>query len=91
MTREEFIAGYCERSRVSWDWLSQRRKAIPCYCGEQGCKGWAMVPLSRPDCWSFAMEAAAKYVETYAIQMASGDLIDDENPIRALPLPEPPK
>lgn len=43
MTREEFIAGYCECSNVTWEWLSQRRDARPCHCGEPGCEGWAMV------------------------------------------------
>lgn len=36
-------------------------------------------------------EAAAQFVETYQIQYASGDLIEGDNPIRSLPLPEPPK
>ena len=43
MTRDEFIAGYCERSGVTWEWLSQRYAALPCACGEKGCDGWAMV------------------------------------------------
>jgi hypothetical protein len=42
MTRDEFIAGYCERSGVTWEWLSQRRTAIPCDCGEPECEGWQM-------------------------------------------------
>ena len=43
MTREEFIAGYCERSGVTWEWLSTSRNARPCNCREEGCDGWAMV------------------------------------------------
>lgn len=49
MTKDEFIAGYCERSKISWEKLSQHRVALPCACGEDGCDGWAMVtndPLS---------------------------------------------
>lgn len=44
MTREEFIAGYCARSGVTWEWLSQYRKVLPCECGEDICDGWAMLP-----------------------------------------------
>jgi len=43
MTQDEFISGYCERSGVTWDWLSKHQKAIPCACGEDGCEGWMMV------------------------------------------------
>lgn len=49
MTKEDFIAGYCERSGVTWNELSQFEVALPCACGEDGCNGWAMVsnnPLS---------------------------------------------
>ncbi len=52
MTREEFVAGYMERSGVT-DWRIDgevvtfagrfKRLAIPCECGEDGCEGWAMV------------------------------------------------
>lgn len=45
ITREEFIRGYCERSKVTWEELSKRRKAMRCYCGDPICKGWQMVPL----------------------------------------------
>lgn len=41
--RQEFIADYCERSGVTWEWLSQYKKAIPCDCGDEACIGWAMV------------------------------------------------
>ena len=43
MTKEEFIEGYCNRSKVTWEWLSQFQNAIPCDCGEDGCNGWQMV------------------------------------------------
>lgn len=45
VTREEFIEAYCARSGVSWDWLSEVRKAVLCECGDESCEGWAMVPL----------------------------------------------
>lgn len=44
MTREEFIEGYCKRSRITWEWLSKYRDAVPCDCGERGCEGWQMTP-----------------------------------------------
>lgn len=43
MTKDEFISGYCKRSGVTWDWLSVRKVALPCACGEDNCAGWAMV------------------------------------------------
>lgn len=48
MTREEFIAAYCRRSDVQWEWLRQYRDAIPCNCGEPECEGWQMVRLESP-------------------------------------------
>lgn len=42
MTRNEFIAGYCERSGVTWEWLSEHMDAIPCDCGDETCLGWQM-------------------------------------------------
>lgn len=48
MTKEEFIQGYCERSNITWEELSQFRKAIPCDCEDEGCHGWQMVAL--PEC-----------------------------------------
>lgn len=44
MTEDEFIASYCKRSGVTWEWLSLRRAALPCACGNEGCEGWAMIP-----------------------------------------------
>lgn len=43
MTKEEFIAGYCERSGLTWEYLSRHKVALPCACGEDGCDGWAMI------------------------------------------------
>lgn len=47
MTREEFIEGYCGRSKASWAWLSVRREAIPCDCEEPECRGWQMAHVKR--------------------------------------------
>jgi hypothetical protein len=43
MTREEFIASYCEHSKVPWEQLSQHLDAVPCDCGDATCAGWKMV------------------------------------------------
>lgn len=52
MTREEFIDGYMERSGLDANCRTERgfrighieRIALPCTCGDEACKGWAMVP-----------------------------------------------
>lgn len=46
MTREEFIQGYCERSKIDRERLFKSRRVIPCDCGDESCRGWAMVPVS---------------------------------------------
>jgi len=43
MTKEEFIAGYCKRSKVTWEYLKMTQVVLPCSCGEPDCYGWAMV------------------------------------------------
>ena len=54
MTREEFVAGYMGRSGITdyridgetvWmgDWPQY---ALECDCEEEGCDGWAMIPLT---------------------------------------------
>ncbi len=52
MTRDEFIDGYMERSKIPASWRSgdgyvleghPGYVALPCACGEDGCNGWAMV------------------------------------------------
>jgi hypothetical protein len=45
MTKEEFIQDYCNRSDLSWEWLSKYKIALPCACGEDECDGWAMVSI----------------------------------------------
>jgi hypothetical protein len=49
MTKEDFIAGYCERSHMTWEALQPFQVALPCACADESCCGWAMVsnnPLS---------------------------------------------
>ena len=43
MEKEDFIREYCERSGESEEELIKYEVALPCHCGEPGCKGWAMV------------------------------------------------
>jgi len=43
MTKEEFIAGYCEKSKLTWDELKATQVALSCACGDSDCSGWAMV------------------------------------------------
>jgi hypothetical protein len=47
MTKDEFIAGYCERSHVEWQELQRSQVALPCACGDKSCCGWAMVSNNR--------------------------------------------
>lgn len=43
MTREEFIAGWCRRSDMTWEEVqAEGWDAFPCHCGEDGCQGWQM-------------------------------------------------
>ena len=49
MTLDEFISGYCSRSGITWEWLSQYKVALPCACGEENCEGWAMVSKDMVD------------------------------------------
>jgi Papain family cysteine protease len=52
ITQQEFIDGYCKRSNVTWEKLSQTRVALPCRCDDPTCDGWAMVfndPVSVKD------------------------------------------
>ena len=49
MTREEFIASYCQRANTTWERLSERRDCVPCDCGERECEGWKMVPKEGDD------------------------------------------
>lgn len=58
LTRDAFIAGYCERSGITPEKLSALGQvAVPCSCGEPGCCGWAMVENTP--------EALARHRELY--------------------------
>lgn len=49
MTREEFIVGYCERSKVTYEWLVENgRFAKECDCGDETCAGWQMSGVNDP-------------------------------------------
>ena len=52
MKRTQFIRAWAERYGFSHKWaelgfveigVSDKRFALPCGCGENGCEGWAMV------------------------------------------------
>lgn len=50
MTRDEFIDGWCKRSKMDEaDLDALDLIAFPCRCGENGCKGWQMI--SRRTAW----------------------------------------
>jgi hypothetical protein len=40
MTKEEFIQGYCERSKITKEFFDIHLVAMPCDCEEENCKGW---------------------------------------------------
>lgn len=45
MTRDEFEAGYCERSEITVAEFRQIKVTLPCACQEPGCEGWAAIGL----------------------------------------------
>lgn len=57
MTRKEFIEAYAERSGLSARWSSlgvldvdaHTLFALPCGCGGDKCKGWALVGIEAID------------------------------------------
>lgn len=56
MTKEEFIAGYCQRSKIIEEQLNDLNLvALPCACGAEGCEGWAMI-LNHPDSIAIQMQ-----------------------------------
>src|SRR6185369_2604249 len=68
MTRDEFIVGYMTRSGLPVSARTQdgfsldgfRRSAIPCYCGEQECRGWQMTNPDDPMTTRAELVAAAR-------------------------------
>lgn len=44
ITQSEFIRQYCDKSNISEDELNRLGQlAVPCDCGEDDCRGWAMI------------------------------------------------
>lgn len=43
MKKEEFEAGYCERSNITRFYYDKWFITLPCACDYEGCKGWAAV------------------------------------------------
>jgi hypothetical protein len=68
MTRDEFIAAYCDGSGQTWLQLQAILSAVPCACGAPLCRGWRMV--ARPhslDEPAAAAEPAAEPTATTAL------------------------
>jgi hypothetical protein len=51
LTKEEFIASWCDASEFPPDHLKNfGLEALPCTCGEANCKGWVMLsPVNQED------------------------------------------
>jgi hypothetical protein len=43
MTKDEFIDYYCRNSQWVREQFEKHRVALPCYCGDDSCQGWASV------------------------------------------------
>jgi len=43
MTKDDFIARYCERSCITKDFFDKHLVAIECACDADNCQGWAAV------------------------------------------------
>lgn len=43
MTKDEFIASYCERSGITRERFDRTDVALPCACQYEDCEGWAAV------------------------------------------------
>jgi len=43
ITMEEFIVDYCRKSHIDKAFYNERYVALPCDCGEDGCRGWASI------------------------------------------------
>lgn len=48
MLKDEFEKGYAERSGITVEDLHKHgQEAVPCDCGEESCRGWAMRTTGR--------------------------------------------
>lgn len=45
MTRDEFIEWWAAGSGLTVEAALDRRKFVPCRCGDATCEGWASLPL----------------------------------------------
>lgn len=45
MRKEEFEAGYCERSGITREYFREHWVSLPCACEQDDCQGWAVVFL----------------------------------------------
>lgn len=43
MSKEEFTKYYCENSNISKEDLLKSQVVLKCKCGDESCKGWAVV------------------------------------------------
>ncbi len=43
MTKEEFTELCCRNGNSSRETFEKYRVALPCYCGDDSCRGWASV------------------------------------------------
>lgn len=43
MTIDEFIKEYCKKSNITLSELNNTDVVLPCSCGDESCKGWAVV------------------------------------------------
>jgi len=50
MSRDEFEAGYAERSRVTVEWLHANGQfGVPCDCDDEQCRGWQMAHVTEEE------------------------------------------
>ncbi len=43
VSRQQFIDEYCSASKVTKEWLEQRRDIVSCECGDASCRGWQVI------------------------------------------------
>ena len=58
ITKQQFEDAYAERSGVTVEWLKEHgRETRPCYCEEEGCKGWRMAHVREDEKFEEMMRA----------------------------------
>lgn len=96
MTRDEFIDGYMQRSKIDpkyrtatgFDTPGWPRIALPCACGDPSCNGWAMVTDS-PEGISGQMfyapeDEQRKYLASLPAELLTGDDPSDSPTARVM-------